>query len=138
MNLHCDYVSYIMQLAATRVLFAHSTKILKYRNCNVCDGETGVMGKRVVHFEIFNYYDNYATIRLRIHGFIASDSLYIFLYLSISISESRTDISYLLNILYLLNLFFFFHFWLDFPLSTIISLIISMYYHYFLIISRII
>ena len=53
----------------------------------------GVMGKRVVHFEIFNYYDNYATIRLRIHDFIANDSLYIFLYLSISISESRINIS---------------------------------------------
>ena len=71
---------------------------------NVCDGEMGVMGKRVVHFEIFNYCDNYATIRLSIHGFIANNSLCIFLYLSISISESRTDIPYLLN------LFFFFHF----------------------------
>ena len=87
---------------------------------NVCDGETGVMGKRVVHFEIFNYCDNYATIRLSIHGFIINGSLCILLYLSISISESRADIPYLLN------LFFFFHFWLEFPITTA-TLIITTY-----------
>ena len=90
------------------------------RYINVCDGEMGVMGKWMVHFEIFNYCDNYATIRLSIHDFIANGSLCILLYLSISISESRTDIPYLLS------LFFFFHFWPNFPITTT-TLIIMMY-----------